>query len=798
MNKIVRNQRRKQRNMRRKKWRKLRLLLLIVLFVNAGVIAGVDSPFPTMFNSGLPTLHLGLDAVRQLAGLSLPSQPLAILEVANLSVDDSAEPPQSLTESNAFNLNSSTVAAAIVADSVAGISAETIRSIANRQSDAGSLADSIRVGGDPQLMVDEDGVAGLHLDGIDDFIQLSPELNANEDFTLVLELVPDEIQPNEAIINTFASFWADGVHQVAIRYRNENNFLQTRLVHFTSLLLAADVGDQLNSELYQQIALVRKGEIVTVWIDGAAVRIFDVSAEPDISEQYSLFIGANGNNEENAAMLLKGMYLFDDALTEPQLVALHRYDEVVVSAEPTIQATIAQSVAAVVPTATPTKLPTLPPPVIVPTDTPRPTLTATPTNTPTSTRLPTQTPTDTPSPTSTSVPLGTPTGTPILAVATATPVPPTPVTIWPTRTPTPWPTRTPQPTATSTPTPLPPPTNTSVPTQTAIPPTNTPLPPTPATIWPTHTSTPWPTRTPWPTSTPWPTLTASPFPTVTPIPTATSSPLPALTDTPQPPAPTSAPAATATFTPVPTSLPTATATKTPTVIPTATPTATATSTPTITPTPTCSVVPTPIARWQFETGAGAITFETASNNYHGTLQGGANWATTAAKGTGAVTFDGVDDFVRVPHYADLNFGAAQDFAITLWVQTTNSGSLVTKREPGVPYPYDVLVTPGGFIEFSRFDGINLALVTSSSVVNDGAYHFVSVVKDGGMLNIYIDGLLAGSAVDSTVASTTNSHNTRFGIGDSVTPLPFAGLLDDVRLYDVMMCATDVPQIMVEP
>lgn len=102
------------------------------------------------------------------------------------------------------------------------------------------------------------------------------------------------------------------------------------------------------------------------------------------------------------------------------------------------------------------------------------------------------------------------------------------------------------------------------------------------------------------------------------------------------------------------------------------------------------------------------------------------------------------------------------------------------------------------MEFSRFDGVNFPFVSSTSAVNDGAYHFIAAVKDGGTLSIYVDGVLEGSAPDTTVGLTTNAQNIRFGIGDSFTPQALTGLIDDVRMYDVQVCASDVPLIMSEP
>lgn len=211
-------------------------------------------------------------------------------------------------------------------------------------------------------------------------------------------------------------------------------------------------------------------------------------------------------------------------------------------------------------------------------------------------------------------------------------------------------------------------------------------------------------------------------------------------------------------------------------------------------------VPNPLARWQFETGEGNIVFDNASNQYNGSLQNGVVWSTDVAKGGFALQLDGVDDFVRVPHYDALTFGNSAEFALTLWVKTTatTDSELISKRAGGNAYPYNVRLLANGQVQFTRFDGLSLATITSSATVNDGAYHFIAAVKQENELKIYIDGTLSGTATDTTTANTINSETLRFGFGDSLTPLPFNGLLDDTRIYNAPLCDSDVIAIMNQP
>ena len=162
--------------------------------------------------------------------------------------------------------------------------------------------------------------------------------------------------------------------------------------------------------------------------------------------------------------------------------------------------------------------------------------------------------------------------------------------------------------------------------------------------------------------------------------------------------------------------------------------------------------------------------------------------------------DGIDASIRVPNATSINFGTQQQFAVTLWVKTSaaTDSELVSKRGSGTAYPYNIRMLANGTVQFSRSDGTTVASVTSSAAVNDNAYHFVAAVREGTELKIYIDGTLSGTATDTTVNATINNELLRFGVGDSVLPLPLAGQLDDVRLYDATICDTQIGTVMAQP
>jgi hypothetical protein len=85
-------------------------------------------------------------------------------------------------------------------------------------------------------------------------------------------------------------------------------------------------------------------------------------------------------------------------------------------------------------------------------------------------------------------------------------------------------------------------------------------------------------------------------------------------------------------------------------------------------------------------------------------------------------------------------------------------------------------------------------VTSSTSVNDGQWHHVVATRDttSGAMQVYVDGVPSGSGVGPTGARTAP---TSLRIGSILTGVNFLnGTLDDVRLYDRVLSASEVAEL----
>ncbi|MEM7029933.1 MAG: LamG-like jellyroll fold domain-containing protein [Chloroflexota bacterium] len=173
----------------------------------------------------------------------------------------------------------------------------------------------------------------------------------------------------------------------------------------------------------------------------------------------------------------------------------------------------------------------------------------------------------------------------------------------------------------------------------------------------------------------------------------------------------------------------------------------------------------------------------------------------------ALQFDGTNDHVSVTDNDAFDFDHNQDFTVAVWVKpdttqtdTTHSDNdLVGKWNGTGSYPYAIRYinqTSGdaGKITVARYDGTANPSILSSQTINDGDFHHVAFVKRGNTLSLYIDGTLSGTTTDTTTSSTINTSALFIGQRGNSTNR-FAGVLDEVAIYNYGLNATEITNLM---
>jgi hypothetical protein len=203
---------------------------------------------------------------------------------------------------------------------------------------------------------------------------------------------------------------------------------------------------------------------------------------------------------------------------------------------------------------------------------------------------------------------------------------------------------------------------------------------------------------------------------------------------------------------------------------------------------------------------GVIT-DLTKNRVVGTLTNGPTYS------AGAITTDGVNDYINCGNYANANFGTS-NFTINMWIKTTSTtGGTILAKSTGdsanVSYGWLIYLNAAiGQIGFATATAAgafstsgNYIIRTSGASVNNGAWKMVTVVADRSLANvsIYINGVLqtlttwiSATASLATVGNITNSQVLCIG-NESDFNVPANATFSLVQLYNKALTLNEILQ-----
>ncbi len=212
----------------------------------------------------------------------------------------------------------------------------------------------------------------------------------------------------------------------------------------------------------------------------------------------------------------------------------------------------------------------------------------------------------------------------------------------------------------------------------------------------------------------------------------------------------------------------------------------------------------PIAWWTFEETTGTSAADYSGNGYDGTLTNGPAW-TTAGKLNGAVSFDGVDDYVDATSTFNPVNRLGESFSIENWVYPTaadnyrgiwgnyNEGTL-----SGISLQYDSATLGGGWIasvgDGSTWHRANLGALTLNT------WSHVAVVFQGdapgskGHISGYVNGQLKSEVLFDKASFTPSVlHETAFYTGQARLSADshFKGKLDEVKIFSHALVGREI-------
>jgi len=188
--------------------------------------------------------------------------------------------------------------------------------------------------------------------------------------------------------------------------------------------------------------------------------------------------------------------------------------------------------------------------------------------------------------------------------------------------------------------------------------------------------------------------------------------------------------------------------------------------------------------WRFDEGSGTTATDFSGKGNDGTLQGDTAWV-TGQLGK-AVQFDGVDDFVEVPHAESLM--AETEVTVMTWINTPRhlgpGGALwqgILSKANG-PRSYSFYTESGGGLHFSTTSGGAFVGTVSSGQVPLNEWVHVCAMVIGGEHQYYINGEDAGRSGSGIVLGEEDTANVVIGRTQEGAGRSFLGMIDDTRIY----------------
>jgi hypothetical protein len=203
-----------------------------------------------------------------------------------------------------------------------------------------------------------------------------------------------------------------------------------------------------------------------------------------------------------------------------------------------------------------------------------------------------------------------------------------------------------------------------------------------------------------------------------------------------------------------------------------------------------------VGAWGFNEASGTTVADASGNGNTGTISGATR--TTGGKFGGALSFNGTSDWVTVPDSASLD--VTTGVTMEAWVRPTAVGSLwrcvLLKEQPSsliyALYAGDSTGKAATDVFTTADKGLSGGTATPLN-----AWTHLAATYDGATQRLYVNGVqVASKAV--TGAIKVSSGALRIGGDASWNNEWFAGLIDEVRVYNRALSATEIQADMATP
>jgi len=202
-----------------------------------------------------------------------------------------------------------------------------------------------------------------------------------------------------------------------------------------------------------------------------------------------------------------------------------------------------------------------------------------------------------------------------------------------------------------------------------------------------------------------------------------------------------------------------------------------------------------IGWWRFDEGSGTVATDLSEYGNDGTLQGNPQWVN--GKFGKALQFDGVDDWVEIPHAEILTVD--NEVTVMAWINAKRHTGPNNETWQGIvaksnsPRSYSLYTEASGALHFSTTSTVTNAYVgtLSTGQVPLNEWVHVAAMVVGGQHQYYINGEPAGTSGSGIVLpGKTDLANVLIGRTWEGNR-EFLGMIDDVRIYNEALTQDEI-------
>jgi len=208
--------------------------------------------------------------------------------------------------------------------------------------------------------------------------------------------------------------------------------------------------------------------------------------------------------------------------------------------------------------------------------------------------------------------------------------------------------------------------------------------------------------------------------------------------------------------------------------------------------------PSLVGWWRLDDGSGTTAIDSSGNGNDGDLMGDPQWA--VGRIGGALQFNGIDDYVEVPHAEILTVDT--EVTVMAWVnasqhETAGQGYQGIIAKGNGPRSYSLYTTAAGVMHFSTGPSGGYIGSTSTATVPLNEWtHVCAQVINGGH-QYYMNGEDAGSGgAGATLQGTQDTGTVLIGRTQEGANRSFGGLIDDARVYNRGLSQEEIQNAMI--